>query len=254
MDLSTASGLQKGADSGPVVVPGDLEKSRLIQVVSYLERTKMPPTGKLSDPELTALREWVKLGAQWPATATETPIPSASKKKGFTRAQTEFWSFRPLQRITPPPVRNESWVRSPIDRFVLARLESAQLSPALPADKRVLLRRATFDLTGLPPTPEEIDAFLADDSPDAFAKVVDRLLASPALRRTLGPPLAGRRPLRGVDRRRRRTIAYPHAWRYRDYVIDAFNSDKPYDRFIREQIAGDLLPPRRRPERNATSI
>ena len=163
MDLTTASGLQKGADSGPVIVPGDLEKSRLIQVVSYLERTKMPPTGKLSDAELTVLREWVKLGAPWPATASETPISSASKKKGFTRAQTEFWSFRPLQQISPPPVREESWIRSPIDRFVLARLESAQLTPAPPADKRVLLRRATFDLTGLPPTEDDVRAFLADE-------------------------------------------------------------------------------------------
>jgi mono/diheme cytochrome c family protein len=243
LNLTSAAGLRKGADSGPVVVPGDIEKSRLLQVVGYQERLKMPPTGKLSDEEITALREWVKIGAPWPNSGSEATVSAQPvKKKGYTRGQKEFWSLRPLRQVELPAVNDKDWVRSPIDRFILSRLESSQVPPAGPASKLVLIRRATFDLTGLPPAQEDIRAFLADESPDAFEKVVDRLLASPRYGERWGRhwlDVARYADSTGADEDYR----YPHAWRYRDYVINAFNQDIPFDRFIREQIAGDLLPP-----------
>lgn len=243
LDLTTAAGFHKGADTGPIVIAGDLESSRLLQVVGYQERTKMPPTGKLKDDEIDALRTWVKIGAPWPATASPAAVEAHSEKKGYTKGQKEFWSFRPLRVVTPPAVKDEAWVRSPIDRFILARLEAAQLQPAPPADRRVLVRRATLDLTGLPPTEDQIREFLADESPQAFEKLVDRLLASPRYGERWGRhwlDVARYADSTGADEDYR----YPHAWRYRDYVIDAFNKDLPFDQFIREQIAGDLLPAR----------
>jgi len=243
LDLTTVGGIRKGADSGPVLVPGDIEKSRLLHVVGYQERIKMPPTGKLPDEELALLREWVKIGAPWPSIGAETSAGAqAPKKKGYTRAQREFWSFRPLQPVTLPEVKDKAWIQSPVDRFVLVRLESEGLSPAPPADKLALIRRATFDLTGLAPTEEEIRAFLNDQSPEAFAKVVDRLLASPRYGEKWGRhwlDVARYADSTGADEDYR----YPYAWKYRDYVINAFNRDMPFDRFIREQVAGDLLPP-----------
>jgi hypothetical protein len=242
LDLTSAAGLRKGADTGPVVVAGDAAASRLLQVTSYLERMKMPPTGKLPDEELAALRTWVERGAVWPGAGSETVGPVRVAKKGYSRAQKEFWSFRRLEKPAPPAVRNEGWLRTPVDRFILAKLEAAQLQPAPPADKRTLLHRVTLDLTGLPPTAEEADAFVADGSDGAFAKVVDRLLASPRYGEKWGRhwmDVARYADSTGADEDYR----YPHAWRYRDYVINAFNADVPYDRFIREQIAGDLLPP-----------
>jgi hypothetical protein len=242
LDLTSAAGLRKGADTGPVVVAGDVAGSRLLQVTSYLERMKMPPTGKLPEEELAALRTWVEQGAVWPGAVAETAAPVRGAKKGYSRAQKEFWSFRPLVKPALPAVRNEGWVRSPIDRFILAKLEAAQLQPAPPADKRALLHRVTLDLTGLPPAAEEADAFVADRSPTAFATVVDRLLASPRYGEKWGRhwlDVARYADSTGADEDYR----YPHAWRYRDYVINAFNADLPYDQFVREQIAGDLLPP-----------
>ena len=170
LDLTSAAGLRKGADTGPVIVAGDIENSRLLQVTGYQERIKMPPSGKLSQDDLETLREWVKLGAPWPAETNNNAPEQPLSKKGYTRGQKEFWSFRPLREVTPPPVQNEKWVRSTIDRFILARLESAKLQPAPPASKLILIRRATLDLTGLPPSEDEIRAFLADDSPNAFVE------------------------------------------------------------------------------------
>lgn len=241
LDLTTAAGFQKGADTGPIVVAGDLENSRLLQVVGYQERLKMPPTGKLSDEELNALREWVKLGATWPGSSVEATSAQAAKK-GYSRGQKEFWSFRPLRQTSPPSVKDESWIQSPIDRFILSVLESRQLTPAPVADKATLIRRAAYDLTGLPPSDEDVRVFLADKSPNAFEKVVDRLLTSPRYGEKWGRhwlDVARYADSTGADEDYR----YPHAWRYRDYVIEAFNSDMPFDRFIREQIAGDILPP-----------
>ncbi len=241
LDLTSVSGFRHGADTGPVVVAGDVQKSRLLQVIGYQERTKMPPAGKLKDQEIEALQDWVKMGAPWPVTNDATTSADTGRKKGYSKAQKEFWSFRPLRPVTPPAVTGESWIRSPIDRFILARLESAQLRPALPADKKVLIRRATLDLTGLPPTEEEIRAFVEDKSPRAFEKLVDRLLASPRYGERWGRhwlDVARYADSTGADEDYR----YPHAWRYRDYVIEAFNKDLPFNEFIRQQIAGDLLP------------
>ena len=242
LDLTSAAGFHRGADTGPIVVPGDVENSRMLQVAGYRERLKMPPTGRISEEEFGTLREWVKMGAPWPAVANEPASSELNKKKIYSRAQKEFWSFRPLQQPPLPAVKGEAWVRSPIDRFVLAALEANQLSPAPPADPLTLIRRATLDLTGLPPSEDETRAFVADSAPDAFARAVDRLMASPRYGEKWGRhwlDVARYADSTGADEDYR----YPHAWRYRDYVIEAFNNDVPFDRFLREQIAGDLLPP-----------
>ena len=229
LDLSTGEWLRKGPGGRPLVLPGDAANSRLLQVVGYRERIQMPPGGKLADAEISALRQWVEMGAPWP-------------RSGPQSTSAQHWSFRPVQLVPPPQVKNEAWVRSPVDRFILARLEQRGLMPAPAADKLTLIRRATYDLTGLPPTAEAVRDFLTDSSPGAFEKVVDRLLASPRYGERWGRhwlDIARYGDSTGVDEDR----YYPYAWRYRDYVIEAFNQDLPYDQFIRQQIAGDLAPP-----------
>ncbi len=236
----------EGGGNGPAVVPGKPAESLLVDAIHYGDLVQMPPKSKLPDDEIATLVKWVELGAPWPA---EAETASAAKpKSSFDLAErAKHWSFQPIADPAPPSVQNESWPESPIDRFILAELERKGLKPAPDADKRTLIRRATFDLTGLPPTAAEIEAFLADDSPQAFAKVVDRLLASP----------------RYGEREARRTLDLvrfaetyghefdydiPNAFEYRDYVIRAMNSDLPFDRFVVEHVAGDLLPePRRSP-------
>ena len=228
----------------------DLEKGvgvaadRVLNVVGYEERVKMPPSGKLKSEELAAISEWVKGGGVWPGLA-ETASASGSGTrqhgKGISAEERKFWAFQPVQDREVPQVQNAQWATSPIDRFILAKLEAKGLKPAAPASKAVLLRRATFDLTGLPPTEKELDAFVADSSPNAFEKVVDRLLASPRYGEQWGRhwlDVARYADSTGNDEDHR----YPYAWRYRDYVINAFNSDMPYDQFVREQVAGDLMP------------
>src|SRR5688500_168962 len=156
-------------------------------------------------------------------------------------AARRWWSFQPVAEHTPPKVADDAWARGEIDRFILAKLEAEGMTPPPPADKRTLIRRATFDLTGLPPTPAEVNAFLADESPDAFAKVVERLLASKQYGERWGRHWLD--VVRYADTSGcNGDFPVPDAWRYRNYVIDAFNKDKPYDQFLREQIAGDLLP------------
>ncbi len=225
--LTTAEALH---DSG-AVLPGDPEASRLVKALRYGGEIKMPPTGKLADAEIEAFARWVKEGAIWPETSAAVDVPEASG----------YWALQPVRNPTPPEVVDEAWPRTPIDRFVLSKLEEAGLSPTEDADKYTLLRRATLDLTGLLPTPEEMDAFLADDSPDAFAGVVDRLLASPAFGDRWGRHWLDSTywaETTGVGRR----IPLKEAWRYRDYVVNAFNSDKPFDQFVREQVAGPKKP------------
>jgi hypothetical protein len=233
LDLSSAAGFQKGAASGTLVSVSDPSESRLLRAVGYEGAIKMPPSGKLKEDEIAALREWVRSGSTWPA---ETPKPLSD-----SNGQSQFWSFQPVRKPAPPEVRNKVWVRSPIDAFILAKLEEKHLQPAPPADKLTLLRRATYDLTGLPPTEAEIRAFLDDHSPEAFARVVDRLIESPRYGERWGRhwmDVARYADSTGADEDHR----YPYAWRYRDYVIEAFNRDEPYHQFMREQIAGDLLP------------
>jgi hypothetical protein len=242
LDLSTSEGFTHGSQSGPVVVVGKPEDSRLIRAIGYSETLKMPPTGKLADEEIADLTAWVKMGAVWPGASTSAPVSQVRPpSREFTDAEKLFWAFQPVKEPALPAVKDESWVRTPVDRFILAKLEEKGLKPAPPANKITLLRRTTLDLTGLPPTEKETRAFLADKSKDAFAKVVDRLLASPRYGERWARhwlDVARYADSTGNDEDHR----YPYAWRYRDYVIEAFNRDLPYDQFVRDQVAGDLLP------------
>lgn len=239
--VDTREALLRGGDNGPSLVAGDPDKSRFIEAIRYKNRDmQMPPKGALSAEQIRDLETWVKMGA--PDPREKVVSEAAPKPHGMTlEAGRKFWSFTPLANPVQPVVRNTAWVKTPVDAFILAELEKNELQPAPPADRRTLLRRATFDLTGLPPTPEEVEAFLADKSPDAFAKVIDRLLASPQYGERWGRhwlDVARYADSNGMDE----NVAYGHSWRYRDYVVKAFNNDKPYDQFLIEQLAGDLLP------------
>ena len=236
--LDSRSGVLKGGSRGAAVVPGEPESSPLIRAVSYQgPDLAMPPSGKLAPEQIADLVAWVKMGA--PDPRGDAPPPASVQVLDLAKGR-QFWSLRPVEDYLLPPVKNKAWPKSPIDRFLLARLEAKGLSPAPPADKATLLRRVTFDLIGLPPTRREIEDFLADRSPQAFGKVVDRLLASPHY---------GERWARHWLDLARFAETRGHefdpdtwdAWRYRDYVIRAFNEDLPYDRFIKEHLAGDLL-------------
>ncbi|HLV79051.1 MAG TPA: PSD1 and planctomycete cytochrome C domain-containing protein [Chthonomonadaceae bacterium] len=242
--LDSRAALLKGGGRGPALVPGDPEKSHLIQAIRYGGALKMPPTGKLPANEIAALTAWVQMGAPWPATAVTHPAKTGpGGDYVLSEAQKRFWSFQPVRPPRLPAVKNKAWVRSPIDRFVLAKLEAKGLSPSPPADRATLIRRVTLDLTGLPPTPQEVDAFLADKSPDAYEKVVDRMLASPRYGERWGRhwlDVARYADTKGYVFTE--DPVYHSAYTYRDYVIRAFNEDKPYDRFIQEQLAADLLP------------
>jgi len=211
----------------------DPDKSPLIQVVRYDGKIKMPPDHKLPAADIALLTEWVKSGAPWPASAAASS-PMKTVQKG------PLWSFQPVRKVTPPNVKNAVWATSPADLFILAKLESKNLTPAPATGKRTLIRRAYFDLVGLPPTPAQIEAFVADKSPDAFAKVVDSLLASPHYGERWARhwlDVARYADSNGLDE----NLAFGNAWRYRDWVVSALNKDKPYDSFLQEQIAGDLM-------------
>jgi len=239
--LDSAAGVSKGGDSGPAVAPGSPEKSILIKAVSYKDlQLQMPPTGKLSDEEISDLIAWVKMGAPDPRTGETVASARAKSAIDWNKAR-EWWSFRPLAAPPVPAVKQRRWPANDVDRFILARLEEKKLPPADDAGKRVLIRRATFDLIGLPPAPEEVESFLADRSPGAFAKVVDRLLASPHYGERWGRYWLD--VVRYADSAGDNSdFPIPQMFRYRDWVISAFNRDLPYDRFVREQLAGDLLP------------
>ncbi len=235
LQLDSREHLLQGGKSGAAIVPGDADSSKLIQAIRYSGARKMPPAGKLKDDEIASLEEWVKAGAVWPAA-----VKGASKDAPYpiSEAQRNFWAFRPVVRPAVPPGK----AKNEIDRFLLARLEKEGLKPVGPADKRTLIRRATLDLTGLPPTPEEVAAFEADRSPLAYEKVVDRLLASPHYGERWGRYWLD--VARYSDDKLNSTQEEPHpnAFRYRDWVIAAFNRDMPYDTFAKAQIAGDLMP------------
>ncbi|QDU25539.1 Planctomycete cytochrome C [Anatilimnocola aggregata] len=237
--VDTWDGIARGGKAGSLVVAGQPDKSLLVAVVGYqLAELQMPPKKKLSDREINDLTAWVKMGAPHPDRQAGAPI--AVEKVDLAKAR-QFWSLQPITNPSPPAVKNQTWPVSPVDQFVLAELEAKNLQPAPPADKLTLLRRATFDLTGLPPTPEEIAAFENDTSPAAYAKVIDRLLDSTHYGERWGRhwlDVARYADSNGVDE----NVAHGNAWRYRDYVVRAFNADKPYDQFLHEQLAGDLLP------------
>jgi hypothetical protein len=242
--LDSRAAILAGGDSGPAVVPGNLEESLLITAISHGDEIlKMPPSGKLDAGRISALTDWVKMGAPWPESDTTTAALGPPPRKGaltITDKDRAHWAFRPVAAVPLPAVRDSSWCRNPIDRFIRAGLEARGLRPNPPATRRELIRRATFDLTGLPPTPEEVEAFLADTSPRAYAALVDRLLDSPRYGEKWGRHWLDLVRFAETNSYER-DDAKPHTWRYRDYVIRAFNTDKPYDRFIREQLAGDEL-------------
>jgi cytochrome c553 len=236
--VDSRDGLLRGGDSGPAIVPGNPDESLLIQAIRYGDESlRMPPKGKLSDEVVADFERWVKQGAPDPRTEAKG---TAARAVVDVETGRSFWSFQPPRKVEPPAVQDDSWPRTEIDRFVLARLEEKGLRPVGDADRSALIRRMTFDLIGLPPTPGEVRAFLADESPDAFARVVDRLLASERFGERWGRHWLD--VARYAESSGKVNFAYPQAWRYRDWVIDAFNRDKPYDQFVREQIAGDLLP------------
>jgi Protein of unknown function (DUF1553)/Protein of unknown function (DUF1549)/Planctomycete cytochrome C len=241
--LDTRAGLLKGGETGPAIVPGDPEKSLLIKAIRYKDKDlQMPPNDRqLADNQIQDLETWVKMGAPDPRTTADAG--QHSYKVDFDKAK-QHWAFQPVKKPAIPEVQDaQNWAQTPIDKFILATLSTKQLTPSPKADKVTLLRRATFDLIGLPPTPKEVDEFLADDSPNAFAKVVDRLLASPHYGERWGrywldlAHFSDTRGFQGNSRDER----YPYAYTYRDYVIQSFNEDLPYDQFLIQQIAADKL-------------
>jgi hypothetical protein len=239
--LDTRESILQGGKSGAAIVAGDPDGSLLIQAVSRKhERLKMPPTGPLDPAEVADLAAWVKMGAVWPEKA-ESAARRTSGEYVITKEQRAFWAFQPIQKPEEPAVKNTGWAKGVVDRFVLSKLEQKGLQPVEAASKTALIRRATFDLTGLPPTPDEVDAFLSDQSAEAFAKIVDRLLGSQRYGERWGRywlDLA-----RYADGRlgASRDTPYENAFRYRDWVIAAFNRDLPYNRMIEAQIAADHL-------------
>jgi len=236
--LDSRSGWEHGGDNGPAIVPGDLEKSLLIKAVRYLDEDyEMPPKGKLPAEEIAILEAWVKQGAADPRVAA-----AGGKKRGIDIGEgRKFWAFQPVADPAPPAVKDAAWPLEPMDRFILAKLEQAALRPVADADRYTWLRRVSLDLAGLPPTPAEIAEFVRDNAPDACEKVVDRLLDSKAYGERWARhwlDLTGYADMMGTSN----SVYAEHAWRYRDYLIAAFNADKPFDEFLREQIAGDLMP------------
>ena len=249
--LDVRAAMLKGGDTGPAIVPGKPEESPLIEAIRYEGEVQMPPKKKLKADEISALTDWVKRGAFWPEprsglgsrSVTNLPPTTAgvAHAAGVSAQDKSFWSFQPVSNPAPPSVRDSAWPRAPIDRFILAKLEENGLAPAQQVDKATLIRRAFFDLIGLPPTPEEIDSFVKDDRPEAFAAVVEKLLASPHYgerwgRYWLDVARYGEDQAHSFQPR-----LYPNGFRYRDWLVRVLNHDLPYDRFVVEQIAGDLL-------------
>lgn len=246
LQLDWAAGILTGGDSGPAIIKGKPHESLLMKAVAYQDRQlQMPPQNAIPKAQQETLRQWIQIGAPDPRTRKPS---EAQGPLGMSIAEgREFWSFQPI--VAPNiPQSDGVFVRTPIDAFVLQKLQEKGLKPAEPADKSTLLRRVTQNLTGLPATDQEVNDYFSDESPDAFAKVVERLLASPHYGEHWGRhwlDVARYADSNGLDE----NIGFGNAWRYRDYVIDAFNADKPYDRFLIEQLAGDLLP-----DANAESI
>ncbi len=243
--LESRAEAMTGGLTGPAVVAGKPAESLLVDAINYGDVVQMPPKSKLPAEEIAILTRWVELGAPWPVGPESGP--SGLARSFDLRERSKHWSWQPAREPAPPAVRDDAWPITPVDRFLLAKLEAKGLKPAPEADRRTLIRRVTFDLIGLPPTPAEVDAFVDDRSADAYEKVVDRLLASPAhgerwARHWLDLVRFAETSGHEFD------YEIPEAYRYRDYVIRAINADLPYDRFVIEQVAGDLVPdPRRDP-------
>ncbi|MBL9211022.1 MAG: PSD1 domain-containing protein [Opitutaceae bacterium] len=245
LDLTTRAALLRGGESGAAVVPGRPEASLLVRLVSHRDEPGMPHKQDPLSAELQAvLTDWVAAGVPYTRSLTTVPaVPAVTRSEfALTPADRAHWAFQPVRRPDPPAVSDATWAAAPLDGFILARLDAAGLRPAPPASRTTLIRRVTLDLIGLPPTPAEVDAFVADPAPDAYARLVERLLASPHYGERWGRHWLDLARFAETDGFEHDAVR-PHAWRYRDYVVRAFNADKPFDRFIREQVAGDELYP-----------
>ncbi len=240
--LDSREALVAGGDTGPAIAPGKAAESLLLKAVSYLDPDlEMPPKERLSAAQVTDLTTWITAGAAWPQEAAPKATGGNTHEGPVALDPKVHWAWSPVRVTEPPTVRDKAWAKTPIDRFILAKLEEAKLRPAPEVDRRTLIRRAAFALTGLPPTIAEVDSFLADTSATAFERVVDHYLAAPAFGERWARhwlDLVRYAETRGHEFDQR----VPNAWQYRDYVIRAFNADLPYDRFVQEHIAGDLLP------------
>jgi len=238
--LDSYAEMLRGGATAPAIVPGEPNESLLLHTIGYEDdELQMPPDGKLSDAVIADFRKWIEMDAPHPDANKASILP----RKGALDLEKErqFWSFQPLVDTAIPTVMGSNWPQQSIDYFILSKLEQQQLSPAAPADRRTLIRRVTFDLTGLPPTPAEIDYFLYDKSPDAYQHLIDRLLDSEAYGERWGRfwlDVVRYADSNGLDE----NVAHGNAWRYRNYVIAAFNQDRPFNEFLTEQIAGDLMP------------
>ena len=243
--LDSLDGMLTGGDTGPAIIPGDVEKSLLIKAIRYKdEDLQMPPKDKkLSESQITTIEQWVKDGAIWPG---QTGKPRKVRGK-ISDEDRQWWAFQPLMKVEAPKADAAGWAKNDVDRFIFAKLAENRLHPSPEASRIALARRLYFDLWGLPPTPEQVESFLADKSADAYEKLVDQLLASPRYGERWARHWLDLVRYADSDGYRIDDLR-PTAWRYRDYVINAFNSDKPYDEFVREQIAGDEMTPRT-PER-----
>lgn len=248
LDLSSAAGVRRGGESGQVVVAGDAESSPLYRAVTYADKEfAMPPRGRLSEGEIESIRKWIEMGAPDPRTSIEGPAEDETARDSWLDPKgrgRDHWAYRPMADVAPPTNKADDWSRTDVDRFILADLREAGISPVPEADPRTLARRAHFDLLGLPPTPDEMAVFLADhdrDADGAWTRLLDRLLESPHYGERWGRhwlDVARYADSNGLDE----NTAFGNAWRYRDWVVRAFNQDVPYDQFVTRQIAGDLLP------------
>jgi len=243
LHVDSLAALLAGGERGPAIVPGKPNEGTLIPAIRHDDTLQMPLNKKLSQSVIADLTQWIQDGAHWPNSEPSAVAPRAATAERLpTDEDRHFWAFQTPQAVPVPHATDAThWARTPVDQFILQKLESSQLTPNPITDKRTLIRRATLALIGIPPTPEEVNAFVADDSPQAFEQVVDRLLTSPHYGERWGRhwlDVARYGDSNGLDE----NLAYGNAWRYRDYVVNAFNADLPYDEFIREQIAGDLLP------------
>lgn len=238
--VDSRQGLRRGGSSGPAVVSGDVERSLLIKAVRHSDPDlKMPPESKLTNAEIADLEQWIRMKAPDPRSQDSRTKARSKSSINWDQAR-EFWSLKPVKQPTVPPVKKSTWPASDMDRFLLSRLEAEGLQPAADADKLTLIRRVTFDLIGLPPTPAEIDAFVADQSPEAFRTVIERLLKSPQYGERWGRYWLD--VVRYADTAGDNSdFPIPQMYRYRNWVIDAFNRDLPYDQFVRDQLAGDLI-------------
>jgi hypothetical protein len=240
LQLTARDLVLKGGDSGPAVLLDNPGRSRLLQAINWRDGLEMPPKGKLPAKEIAVLTRWVEMGLPW-SPSEKQAVANHSTGGQVTPEARNYWAYKPVQRPAVPVVKDTARVRNPVDAFILAKLEAKGLPPASPAERVQLVRRVYYDLTGLPPSPEQVDAFVNDVAPDAYEKLVDRLLASPHYGEKWGRnwlDVVRYAETNGYER----DGPKPFAWRYRDYVIKSFNDDKPFDRFIKEQLAGDEMP------------